>query len=253
VSLPSLPDFLVTFTAFFLLAFGKGAFGGGLGVLGIPLMALTMPPLTAGGLMAGAFVIADMTSVPYLKPSTWSKPDALILVPTLLIGIAGGVWLIAVLNAHWIEIVMAVTTLAFAIHWFLKRGPVRPRSRSNAVAAVAGLASGVTTMIAHAGGPPISMYLLAVGLPKTIYAGTLSIVFTFGNIVKLTPWLLLAPLGLAQWTLFILALPAIPLGIWLGWRLHNRLDAKTLFALCNGLLVVVSLKLLASGVGGLVE
>lgn len=251
MNLPDPASYLLTFTAFFLLAFSKGAFGGGLGVLGIPLMALVMPPLTAGGIMAPAFVLADMTSLPYLRPATWSKPDALLLVPALLLGIGAGVWLIAALNPHWVQVFMAVTTLAFAVHWFLRRGPIEPKPRSSAKAVAAGLASGVTTMVAHAGGPPIAMYLLPLGLSKTVYAGTTSIVFTCGNMVKLVPWLLLVPLGPPQWLLFALALPAIPLGTWLGWRLHNRLNADRLFALCYGLLVLTSLKLMWDGLTGL--
>jgi uncharacterized protein len=148
---------------------------------------------------------------------------------------------------------MALTTLAFAAQWFRRRGPVAAKPRSAGKAVAAGLASGVTTMVAHAGGPPVAMYLLPLGLSKTVYAGTTSIVFTFGNIVKVVPWLMLVPLGTAEWTLFALALPAIPLGTWLGWRLHNRLDPDRLFTLCYALLVAVSLKLMWDGVGGILN
>ena len=43
---------------------------------------------------------------------------------------------------------------------------------------------------------------------------------------------------------------AIPGGVWLGWRLHGRLDQRQIFRACDGLLVVTALKLLWDGVSG---
>jgi uncharacterized membrane protein YfcA len=45
-------------------------------------------------------------------------------------------------------------------------------------------------------------------------------------------------------------LPAIPAGVWLGWRLHGRLDQSQIYRACYGLLVVTALKLLWDGVSG---
>jgi hypothetical protein len=42
------------------------------------------------------------------------------------------------------------------------------RRRSAPKGLIAGTASGVTTMIAHAGGPPLALYLLRRGLPKEV-------------------------------------------------------------------------------------
>jgi uncharacterized membrane protein YfcA len=47
-----------------------------------------------------------------------------------------------------------------------------------------------------------------------------------------------------------LCLPAVPLGVWAGWHLHNRLDQRQLYRACYGLLVVTALKLLWDGVQG---
>jgi uncharacterized membrane protein YfcA len=115
----------------------------------------------------------------------------------------------------------------------------------------AGFTSGVTTMVAHAGGPPTAMYLLRRGLTKQVFAGTMSIAFATGNLIKLPPWLLVAekPEGFAA--LMALCVVIIPLAVGLGWRLHNRLDERRLFQLCYALLTVTSLKLLWDGVAGL--
>ncbi|MFX5122941.1 hypothetical protein ABTC78_19310, partial [Acinetobacter baumannii] len=81
----------------------------------------------------------------------------------------------------------------------------------------------ITTMLAHAGGPPLAMYLLRRGLPKAVYAGTTSLVFTVGNIVKVAPWLIVAQPGRTMLAAGLVCLPLVPLGVWAGWRLHERL------------------------------
>jgi uncharacterized membrane protein YfcA len=125
---------------------------------------------------------------------------------------------------------------------------IQPRSRPKAVAA--GLSSGITTMVAHSGGPPLAMYLLPLGLTKEIYAGTTSLFFTVGNATKAVPWLLLVrPTG-NVWTLMAICLAAIPAGVWLGWRLQGRLDQRQMYRIVYALLVVTALKLLWDGVSG---
>ena len=44
-------------------------------------------PGTAGGLLAPLFVAMDLFALRYWKPSTWSKPDLVLLLPGLVIGI----------------------------------------------------------------------------------------------------------------------------------------------------------------------
>jgi uncharacterized protein len=94
------------------------------------------------------------------------------------------------------------------------------------------------------------MYLLPLGLAKEVYAGTTSLVFTVGNATKAVPWLLLVRPGFEIWTLAACALPVIPLGVWLGWKLHSRLDQLQLYRICYGLLVITALKLFWDGALG---
>src|SRR5262249_21652097 len=81
----------------------------------------------------------------YWKPSTWSKPDLLLLLPGLVIGIAFGYFLFRFLDHRAIAIVMAAVTLVFVGLWFAGGGDVTIRPRSTPKAITAGLSSGVTT------------------------------------------------------------------------------------------------------------
>lgn len=134
--------------------------------------------------------------------------------------------------------------------WLVRGGEVTRRPRSTPKAVAAGFTSGVTTMVAHSGGPPLAMYLLPLGLGKDIYAGTTSLFFTVGNVIKAVPWLLLVQPTGQVWMLMAVCLLAIPAGVWLGWRLHGALDQRQIYRACYGLLVVTALKLLWDGVSG---
>jgi len=231
-----------------LIAFMRGAFGGGFAVIGIPLLSLAMDPIAAGALLAPLFVVIDVVALRYWKARHWSRADLLPLLPALVVGIVGGYLLMRVLDRGLVAIAIALITLAFAALFFAGGGQVAVRPRSIPNALLAGASSGVTTMVAHAGGPPLALYLLRRGLPKEVYAGTTSLFFTVGNAIKMGPWLALARPTSELWTLMVLCLPVIPLGVWIGWRLHHRLDQRQLYRICYGLLVLTALKLLWDGV-----
>ena len=241
---------LVAFSGVFLICFMKGAFGGGFSIIGIPLLSVVMDPVTAGGLLAPLFIAMDLFALRYWKPSTWSRPDLVLLLPGLLIGIGLGYLLFRALDHRAIAIVIATITLIFVGLWVVGGAEVMIRPRWWPKAIAAGIASGVATMVAHSGGPPLAMYLLPLGLSKAVYAGTTSIFFTVGNATKAVPWLLLVRPTSELWALMAACLLAIPTGVWLGWRLHGRLDQRQLYRACYGLLVVTALKLLFDGVGG---
>lgn len=241
---------VVAFAGVFLIAFMRGAFGGGFAIVGIPLLSTVMDPVAAGGLLAPLFIVMDLFALRYWKPATWSKPDLRLLLPGLVVGIGLGYLLFRVLDHRAIAIVMALITLIFVGLWFAAGAEVTIRPRSLPKAVAAGLASGITTMVAHSGGPPLAMYLLPLGLSKAIYAGTTSLFFTVGNAIKAVPWLLLVKPHGNVWILMAVCLLAIPSGVWLGWRLHGRLDQRQLYRACYGLLVVTALKLLWDGISG---
>jgi uncharacterized protein len=234
----------------FIISFTKGAFGGGFAIIGIPLLALVMDPLVAGAFLAPLFCISDVVALRYWRPSTWSRPDLQILVPAQLVGMGLGFLLLNVADRSLFAITIALITLLFTGHWFLGGRTVVKRPRSLAKGIAAGTASGVTSMVAHAGGPPVAMYLLPLGLPKAVYAGTTYLFFVVSNFTKVGPWLVLAMPTPELWRLVALSVPIIVVGMWVGWRMHERLDQRQMYSVCYALLVVVGLKLLWDGLKG---
>lgn len=237
----------LAFAGVLLISFMRGAFGGGFAIVGIPLLSLAMDPIVAGALLAPLFIAMDVMALRYWKPRHASREDLVALVAAMVVGIVIGYLLLRVLDRGLVAILIAIVTLAFAAYWFFGGQQVVARPKSTPKALLAGTASGVTTMVAHAGGPPLALYLLRRGLPKEAYAGTTSVFFTIANAIKVWPWLALARPTAEVWTTMAWCLPAVPLGIWAGWRLHHRLDQQQLYRACYGLLVVTALKLLWDG------
>lgn len=244
--MPTEPLFyLVGWATTLLIAIGKSAFGGGLAILGIPLLAIVTEPLDAAIMVAMLVSLMDLMALRSFGRETWSKPDLVWLLPGLVTGIAIGYVVFTRVDPRIVTLLIGVTTLAFTLQWFLKGRLAAPGARpvSPRLALLAGTASGFTTFVAHAGGPPVAMYLLGRGLPKTILVGTTVALFTLGNWLKLPPYF---ALGLkhpqALWGALVLS-PAVPIGIWLGRIVHDRLEQKTLFVWCYGLLAVAAMKL----------
>src|SRR5258708_19231057 len=96
-----------------------------------------MPRVTAGGLLAPLFIAMDLFALLYWKPSTWSKPDLVLLLPGLLAGIGAGYLLFRFLDHRAIAIVMADVALIFVGLWVAQGGkwPIPPRSLPRALVA----------------------------------------------------------------------------------------------------------------------
>jgi hypothetical protein len=119
-------------------------------------MALVMDPITAGALLAPLFCVTDIVAFRYWRSSTWSKPDLMVLIPGLIVGVGAGFLVLRFVDRHFIAIVIALITLLFAGLWFKGGGRIVPRARSRAKGVSAGVASGMGSMIAHSGGPPVA-------------------------------------------------------------------------------------------------
>ena len=245
--------YLIGLPTVFLIALGKGAFGGGLATLGVPLLSFVMLPIEAAIVVAPLVSLMDVFALGSFGPRTWSKPDLVWLLPSLVLGIALGYFFFTHVDPNLVAAAIGAVTLAFTADWFL-RGRKKPPQKlpvSPPLALTAGVASGFTTFIAHAGGPPVAMYLLRRGLHKTVFAGTTIAIFTLGNFLKLFPYGLLAAARPSTiWAALALA-PAVPVGVWVGKYLHDRLEQNRLFFWCYLILAFAAAKMLFDSVRAL--
>ncbi len=242
--------YLIGVPAVFLISLGRGAFGGGLAILGVPLLALAVDPVTATFMMAPIVSASDPFTVWAFPPRTWSMPDLKWLVPGMIVGLCLGAMFVAEVDLRIVALGISVIVLWFTARYFLRdrsaavaRAPVNP-----ALALVCGSLSGFTTFIAHGGNPPVAYYLLSRGLPKTIYAGTMIALFLAANMVKLALYLWLSANDLRVLVMAAALMPVVPLGVWAGKRLHDRLDEQRLYFWCYLLVGLAGLRLFADSV-----
>ncbi len=242
--------YLIGVPAVFLISLGRGAFGGGLAILGVPLLALAVDPVTATFMMAPIVSASDPFTVWAFPPRTWSMPDLKWLVPGVFVGLCLGALFVVKVDPRIVALGISIVILWFAARYFLRNraAPTGHTPVNPGLALVCGGLCGFTTFISHGGNPPIAYYLLPRGLPKSVFAGTMIALFLASNTVKLALYLWLSSKDLRVLLMAVALMPAVPLGVWAGKALHNRLDEQRLYFWCYLLIGVAGLRLFVDSV-----
>ena len=230
----------------------KGGFGGGLGVLAVPMMALVIDPVLAAAIMLPILCAMDIIgAVAYRRSIDWR--NLRILVPAALVGIAIGTASFRYLDAAAIRLLVGTLAVGFAAdHWLRGRlATAEPKGRSATKGGIWGSMAGFTSFLAHAGGPPVSVYLLPQRLNRTLFVGTTVYFFIIVNYVKLIPYAWLGQLSVANLAVTAVLLPLAPIGMLLGLWLHKHVSDTLFYQVCYILLAVTGMKLLWDGVTGL--
>ena len=244
-----MPDFLfylVGLPSVFVIGLGKGAFGGGLAIIGVPMLALVTDPVDASIIVAIVASTTDVFAIKAFPMRTWSWPDIVWLAPAMVVGVGLGALFFVLVDGRILVLGIALVTVSFAARYFLRQrfAPVTHAPVSPVKALLFGSIGGFTTFIAHAAAPPLSVYLLPRGLPKSVYAGTIVALLTFSNVFKIIPYLWFGIQRPEAFWQALPLLPAIPFGVWVGKRMHDRLDADRLYFWCYVLVAAAGLKLL---------
>jgi len=245
--------YAATVPAILIFGISKGGFGGGLGVLAIPLMALVVSPIQAAAILLPILCLMDLFSL-WAYRGKWVSSELRILVPASLLGIIVGTLLFEYMSPAIIRLLLGMVAITFTLqYWFEKafRQEAELTNYSQAVGIVAAGTAGFTSFIAHAGGPPLNMYLLRRGLDRTRFVGTSVVFFAVVNYVKLAPYAWLGQFDTSNLTTALLLSPLAPIGIGAGVWLHNRVSDRFFFRFVYVFLFVVGVKLIYDGITGL--
>lgn len=232
--------------AVLLMGLAKSGFLMGFGALATPLMALTMPVPQAAAIMLPLLLVMDFTGIVRL----WRERDRellRLLMPAALIGTLIGTLLFGVFPATAVAAVLGALTLLFLVQRLLF--PVRSDAPPppKAWGFVLGVAGGFTSFVAHAGGPPISAYVLPLKLEPIRLAGTMAVLFTAINLSKWIPYAWLGLLDMRNLATSLLLVPLAPMGVWLGVWLTRRIDASWFYRVAYVGMAATGLKLLWDG------
>jgi hypothetical protein len=236
--------------AILLTGISKSGFGGGLGALSVPIMALVIPPTKAAGILLPLLCFMDIFSFWHYRRK-WDKRNIQTLLPAAFVGILLGAFLFKYLTDSHIRILVGLLSVVFGAYFFLQKERMQPHKPNVAKGRILGAISGFISFGIHAGGPPVSMYLLPQNLDKSVFVGTTVAFFTVVNYVKLIPYGLLGQLNTGNLGTSLLMAPLAPAGIFLGIKLHGVIQHKLFYNICYGGLFLTGIKLLYDGVKAL--
>ena len=196
-----------------------GALGMGISKSGFPGMslvhvvvfALIFGARNSTGIILPMLIAADVFAVrAYRQHARWVYIRR--MLPASVVGIVIGFALMGRLDekafAPLIGVIVLVLTLLQAGR-MARPDLLADVPHSHAFAWTMGLLAGVTTMIANAAGPVVTLYALAVSLPKFELVGTIAWFFFIVNLVKVPFSVWLGLIRTDTLTLNLLLVPAV--------------------------------------------
>lgn len=241
---------IVTAVAILLTGISKSGLGGALGGLAVPFMSLWMSPRDAVAVMLPVLIAMDLFGIrAWRGKADWA--ELRLLLPASLVGIALGTLAFGVMSDRMVKGAVGLIAVVFAADRLLRKpkaeGHTAPLPR---LARVCGVGAGFTSTLAHAGGPPLMIYLLTRGLPRQAFAATSVFFFAALNLAKLPFYLGLDLFTRDTLTMSAMLLPLVPVGVWTGMRLLQRIPERPFYLLATAALGLSGVKLVWDAVAG---
>ena len=238
--------YAVALPAVLLMGISKSGFGAGFGALATPLIALAIPVPQAAAIMLPLLTVMDGFGVAALVRHC-DRALLKLLLPAGLLGTAIGTASFGLFPVDTVSgIVGGVTLLFLAIRLvFPPKADAPPPPRWLGV--LLGTASGFTSFVAHAGGPPIGFYVLPLRLSPVVTTATLAVFFAALNLSKWIPYAWLGLFDSRNLMTSLVLMPLAPVGVWIGVRIVKRISPALFFRLFELGLLLTGLKLLADG------
>lgn len=235
-----------------LLAFAGLFFGfsktgiPGISILAIAILTNLMPAKVATGVVLPLLIFADVFAFfVYRRNLDWRRVGR--LLPWAVAGVALG-WLALgrIDNAQTARLVGVILVAMLGLQlWRRKKATDQAAAHAPAwFGPVMGLFAGFTTMVANAAGPVMTMYLLAMRLPKLEFLGTGAAFFLLINWIKVPFAVNLGLINPSSLMLNVWLLPSVAVGALLGRPLVERINQRMFENLALGFAAVAAVKLL---------
>jgi len=210
-----------------VVGFSKTAIGNVV-LLGVAAMAWLLPARDSTGVMLVMLLSGDVIAVcVYRKNVDW-RLLARMIVP-VLIGLGAGWFFLGRVNDQILERTIGVILLVLlGVSWWMRRRGADAVHGGLLPSLGYGSLAGFTTMVANAGGPAMSLYLLAAKFDKWRFIGTSAWFFFAVNSIKVPISIQLGLIRPETAVLSATLIPAVIVGAVLGRVLIKRI-AQDLF------------------------
>jgi uncharacterized membrane protein YfcA len=238
--------YAVAIPAVLLMGLSKSGFGSGFGSLAVPLMALAVTVPQAAAIMMPILLVMDVMGLAAFRKHFDVKLIRF-LIPLGLVGTLIGTFSFKLLDPRWVAGLVGVFTLLFLAQRLLF--PPKPDSPHPPrwVGAILTVASGFTSFVSHAGGPPVSAYVIPMRLPPLVFAATMSVFFFVINLSKWAPYGWLGLLDLRNMATSAALLPFAPIGVLVGVKLAHRIRPQLFYRLIYTGMFLTGVKLVWDG------
>ncbi|MFJ8149512.1 sulfite exporter TauE/SafE family protein [Streptomyces sp. NPDC096094] len=224
-----------------LVGFSKTAVSGA-NTVSLAIFAAVLPARASTGILLPVLIAGDILAVlTYRRHAHW--PTLWRLFPAVAVGVVAGTLFLVWADDAIVRTSIGVILLFMAgVTMWRRRQAADADGRPDEIASGAGrvkarsygVLGGFTTMVANAGGPVMSMYLLSAGFRKLGFLGTSAFFFLIVNVSKLP---FSAGLGLIDGrsllldaALVVFVVPGAFLGTWAVTRINQRLFERLVIA-----------------------
>lgn len=223
-----------------LVGFSKTAVSGA-NTVSLAVFAAVLPARASTGVLLPLLIVGDVLAVlTYRRHAHW--PTLWRLFPAVAAGVVLGTLFLVWADDRIVRTsIGAILLLMAAVTVVRRRGTGRDEepdsvaTRTGRIKARSyGVLGGFTTMVANAGGPVMSMYLLSAGFRKLGFLGTSAFFFLIVNVSKVP---FSAGLGLIDGrsllldaALAVFVIPGALIGKWAVHRINQRLFEQLVIA-----------------------
>jgi uncharacterized protein len=233
--------------AVLITGISKAGFGSGAGGIAVPMMSQVIAPSVAAGIMLPILCVMDVLGLRAYR-GQWQWSALAPMIAPAVLGIAIGALMFGTLSVEGTKALLGAIAVSFSIYQFVP--PLRAMKTWLPDAIRRWLwctLSGFTSTLAHAGGPPVTIYLWPKQLDRVKFVAVTVVFFAIVNVVKIVPFALLGQLNLSNLTTSLVLMPLAPVGVWLGVRLNRWMSDEMFRNLMLAMTFALGCRLLFEG------
>ncbi len=245
----------VAVIAVLAVSISKSGFGGAMGSFSVPIMLFVLPPKLALGVLLPLFLVTDIWVV-YIWRNMLEKRTLLVMC---LFGVIGQIigWIIFdYLNDNMLSGLIGIIAIFTALNYAwrrLNKGGTNTLEIAKKVTKNilkrglfwCGL-SGISSFVSLSGGIPAQIFLLPHALPRQAFIGTLCVYFFVINLFKIPFYHDVGIFSDETLDVSIKLLIVIPIGVFLGKWLNNKISDKIFYDISHIGLLLVGVKLFSN-------
>ena len=229
-----------------LLGIAKGGFGGVGAPVALPIMSLGLPVETAIGVLLPILLTMDIVNMVNHRRNA-DYPTIALALPGALLGVGIGTLAIYAIPGDLVGAGVGIIAILFALY-ALSRKPGPTRGLPRWMALPFGAASGFTSSLAHAGGPPIHIFLLSRGYDQGRFAATSNMFMALVNLLKVGPFIVVGALTTASFAVALWLVPLAAAAGVLGYFVSRLLPARVFRYAVNILMMAAGTKLILDAI-----